>query len=306
MILERQEFQKGMGKNLFFATKEDEEAYRTFEALYEKNKAKPQKEETPKKIHLVWVGPNPYPEQSLSYLKSWQGFHPTWPINLWSDREREELPSFVTVRLITKELLEPYHDLYEQMTCLGAKSDLLRVSILKKEGGLYADHDIECRGAFDTLCERYPFFTSLLFAQKDHLLDRSILVKNSLLGARASHPTLERILQEIKSRFDPKVPLSTDRTLKQSFFSFHKAILEEAKKESFDGIILPPSYFLMEGKKFGLFAREDIARSWHPDERAKIAYLELRLEKVKKRLCIAVALSAFLLLALFLSLFLWI
>lgn len=291
-----------MGKKLFFQTEEDRLNFSLFEDLFQKSSLQNLGAPIPKIIHLIWLGSKEYPKQSRSYLEKWHHFHPDWQIKLWSDRIQKPLYPFITPCGVTPLILHAYQDLYEKTVCLGGKSDILRLLLLQKEGGLYADHDVECRKPFDSLHTKYPFYTSLLFPEKGHFLNRSILVKNSLIGSIANHPLLEKALEAMAKKLDPSIPLSTERTLSQSFLPFHETVVESAKTKTLQGVVLPAGYFLSQSKRLGVYAREDIAKTWHPDESSKIAYLERRLTKITKRLHFFMILCSFFLTLLFLLL----
>ena len=83
----------------------------------------------PKKIHQVWLGGD-LPDKYKRLTESWIKYHPDWEYKLWTDSDAAEL------ELINREA-------FDSMKNLGMKSDLLRVEILNKFGGLYVDVDFD-------------------------------------------------------------------------------------------------------------------------------------------------------------------
>jgi len=86
----------------------------------------------PKIIHQIWVGTRPLPEKFQRYMKTWAllNDHQGYRTTLWTDQLLEqEFPS-------------------EWRLVRGQKcpivSDVMRMCILQKYGGIYADTDFEC------------------------------------------------------------------------------------------------------------------------------------------------------------------
>ncbi|MGI9264523.1 MAG: glycosyltransferase family 32 protein, partial [Gammaproteobacteria bacterium] len=133
----------------------------------------------PKIIHQIWLG-SPVPKKLRRYSDSWRKHHPDWEFRIWTDREVEQF-EFET------------RDLFESAECWGQKSDLLRVEILNRMGGVYVDFDYLSYKPIDQLVERYDFFTTLKYIFTAYLgwpavWPAPIVACNSLMGARAGHP----------------------------------------------------------------------------------------------------------------------
>lgn len=85
----------------------------------------------PKKIHQVWVGPKPCPNEFLSSIKQ---LMPDYEYRLWTN---DDLPNTKFVR----ECLR-----FKKYALL---SDYMRMKILASEGGFYLDTDVEVLKRFD-------------------------------------------------------------------------------------------------------------------------------------------------------------
>jgi hypothetical protein len=163
-----------------------------FERLYEANRKLPPLDVAtiPRIIHQIWLG-SPLPQQLRKYSDSWRARHPDWEFKLWTDREVDAF-DFGT------------RDLYDASTCWGQKSDLLRVELLDRFGGVYVDLDYECYRPIDDLVARYDFFGTLkniftAYLGWPAIWRTPIVVCNSLIGARPSHPIMRAYLDRVRS-----------------------------------------------------------------------------------------------------------
>lgn len=163
-----------------------------FATLYEANRHAPRLDEPPipRIIHQIWLG-SPLPRQLRKYSDSWRARHPDWEFRLWTDREVDEL-DFGT------------RDLYDESTCWGQKSDLLRVELIDRFGGVYVDLDYQCFRPIDALVGRHEFFGTLKNIFTAHLgwpaiWRTPIVVCNSLFGARPAHPIMRAYLDKVRS-----------------------------------------------------------------------------------------------------------
>lgn len=231
-----------------------------FEALYQATRDAPRLDSPtiPRVIHQIWLGsPLPRPLRKLS--DSWRAQHPDWEIRLWTDREVDEL-DFGT------------RDLYDEATCWGQKSDLLRAELIDCFGGVYVDLDYECFRPIDDLALRFDFFGTLKNIFTAYLgwpaIWRSpIVVCNSLFGARPGHPVMRGYLDRVRSiwhrRADfelqkdelPRMAIAAmggfDKAAQikdtgvRTFIPFGDVVTEHVLNEQTDDreILLPPLFF---------------------------------------------------------------
>lgn len=94
----------------------------------------------PKVLHRIWVGPNPIPDEHEAFWRSWQKHHPGWAAQTWLDDDIAakfgDNPAIEAARLLPPEKR------------WAAISDIARLLILERFGGLYVDTDFECVRSF--------------------------------------------------------------------------------------------------------------------------------------------------------------
>lgn len=107
----------------------------------------------PKKIHYIWLGKNPLPKMVKKCMKSWAKHCPDYEIVRW-DESNLDLDS----NQFCKEAYECKKYAFA--------SDVLRFQILKEQGGIYLDVDVELYKPLDDLLEAKSFTGQ---EQGDHL-----------------------------------------------------------------------------------------------------------------------------------------
>ena len=171
----------------------------------------------PKKIHQIWLG-GPLPEKYKKFQQSWIENHPDWEYKLWTDKDIEEL-NLINIKY------------YKNGKNLGEKSDIARLEILYRFGGLYIDTDFECLRPFDILhhcCEFYAGCDAI----------NTFVVYNGLIGSKPNHPILKRSIENI--------PTSThhrETMFKTGPHFLTGCILQELMSCDQPWIIFPTTYF---------------------------------------------------------------
>ncbi len=152
-----------------------------FRDIYRKNNLNVLKPKTqaiiPLKIHQIWIGPKPLPEKFKWMIKSWQEKHPNWEYKLWTN---EDLKYF---KLINQEA-------FDKAQNWGAKSDIFRLEILKKFGGVYVDIDFECLKSLDILHHTYKFYCGVIIGDD--------VLANGIMGCISEHPIINEYISRIK------------------------------------------------------------------------------------------------------------
>jgi hypothetical protein len=140
----------------------------------------------PNTIHQIWVGPDPLPDELAPYVKSWKKHHPKWEHILWTEKNLPENP-------VRPEVLQRLRSPVE-------RSDILRLEILYRYGGVYVDTDLECRRPLDDVIGDAPFVATCFKPER---------VTNTFVASEPNHPLLERALRELQPReiygFDKEV-----------------------------------------------------------------------------------------------------
>ena len=101
----------------------------------------------PKIIHYCWFGRGPMPELALRCIDSWHKYMPDYEYKLWNEDNFD-----VNSTPYTKEAYEAKKYAFV--------SDIVRLQVLKKYGGIYFDVDFEVYKPFDNLlhCDAFAGF----------------------------------------------------------------------------------------------------------------------------------------------------
>lgn len=143
----------------------------------------------PRIIHQIWLG-SQVPEELRSWMSSWQSV-PGWKYMLWTDKEVAEFHLH-------------NRDLYEVAENYAEKSDILRLEILSKFGGLYVDTDCECLRPeiFEELHTCYDFYIG--FEPLEHgSVGRFNMFQtcNAVIGSIPHHPLVKELITNLKANF---------------------------------------------------------------------------------------------------------
>lgn len=134
----------------------------------------------PKILHFIWLGPLPMPNT----ISTWYEEHREWKINIWTDDNIKDL-----------ELIN--HDIFKQAgRKYNKKSDILRLELLYKFGGVYVDADIL------NLCSITPLISDSHFFISQ---EKRGLLSNSVIGSVAKNPIIMDLILNIKETYDPEI-----------------------------------------------------------------------------------------------------
>lgn len=143
----------------------------------------------PRIVHQIWLG-GPVPERYREWMSSWM-LDNGWEYMLWTDENVK------TIKLHNQEL-------YDKSINYGEKADILRLEVLEKYGGVYADIDYECFNS-DVLEELHRSFDFYIgFEPIEHgFIYKFFLFKvcNALIGAKPGHPLLKDLIVNMKANF---------------------------------------------------------------------------------------------------------
>lgn len=275
------DFESLMGKELpawkYVQTREDFQNLQFFKGIYEKNISLLAKEKTdykiPKIIHFIWLGPKPFPRESVENVRTWIANHPDWKIKFWTDRNRT-LPhpemEFCLIRGFPFHKLEKF---YQRSDNFAEKSDLLRFEILYREGGIYVDHDVTCLKSFDPLHRAYDLFCGMEVPYPT-ALSSSVLPTNNILGAKAGHLLLVKCMDWLVENWDQierdypgqdrdsiitRVSHRTFRVLGEMFKNY-------GNQEGNIDIAFPSFYFNAPKLEQALYARHQYKGTWFENE----------------------------------------
>ncbi len=202
----------------------------------------------PHQMHLIWIGPRLFPEESIENVRSFRKYHPDWIMNFWTDSPDRQppIPGMVQ-RLVTKDYFLPIFDLYTRSTNYGEKSDLLRFVIMYKEGGLYFDHDATCLRSFESFADHFDYVAACERMQYHDGIDTYITPAIGLFLCKPRHPIMQKSWLLAKERWDtvPDYPphQAWKRVIYRTFDSFAKASMLLYNTGENRDIILPVAYF---------------------------------------------------------------
>lgn len=278
----------------YVQTPEDFENLRFFKEVYEKNipffGMKSTMLHVPKVIHFIWIGPRPFPRESIENVRSWIAKHPDWTIKFWTDRDRPLPDNQMQLARIQDLQFFKLFDCYKKSDNYAEKSDLLRYEILYQEGGIYADHDIRCFQSFEPLCRAFDFYCGMEMPYQTSL-SSSVLPTNNLLGSRPGHPILKRAMEWLDQewdRIDNDYPgkdkdAVINRIAHRTFLVLGESFKLLANKESNRDIVLPTFYFNAPEERLSIFARHLYKGTWFENETEFEKLVRERLMKISKK-----------------------
>lgn len=275
--LDINDFDSLMGKSTahwdHIAKAEDLHALEFAKSLYQKNNQAQFKNEGPYKIppviHFIWLGPRPFPPESVENVRSWIAMNPGWKVKFWTDRVREPPCEGMEVVLVENFSFLKLRKCYEMSQNWGEKSDLLRYEILFQEGGVYADHDASCLKPFNGMHYGYDFFCCLE-TPHEPFVGRSVTCGNGVIGSRAHHPTLTKVIDLIGMRWGPLAEKFKGRdeysqvevVMQRTYIALTDAIHETIGASGNTDIVLPAAYFFSKSGIPSIYSQHFYAGAW--------------------------------------------
>ncbi len=224
----------------------------------------------PKVIHFIWLGPQAFPPNSVENIRTWIAEHPTWKVKFWTDSPRDPPCNGMEVLHVKDFPFQLLQSCYEKTENWGEKSDILRFEILYREGGVYVDHDANCLQAFESLHHSYDFYAGL---ETPHppVMGRCITAGTGVIGARAQHPAIYRVLELINQRWKnihKKYRGSDGYSRTQRVMECTYIMLTEVLNEGLSppSIVFPAAYFFPKGGLPALYSKHFYANSWATNE----------------------------------------
>lgn len=173
----------------------------------------------PKKIHQIWLG-SELPDKYKRLTESWLKYHPDWEYKLWTDSD-------------IKDFDFPNKDIFNSISNLGMKADLLRIEILNKFGGLYADIDFECLKSFNDM-HKLSFYSGIVYGH-------NVEIAVGLIGSIPNHPILLDYLSNIDYKNGKESVLDIFNVTGPYYFT--KIFLRNINDKTKDIVAFPTIYF---------------------------------------------------------------
>jgi len=209
---------KRLGKAFF--TKQDCERYDRYLSVYEKRRPSlypmTGKEKIPKFFHFLWFSEKPPSKRVQANLASWVEHHPQWGYKIWTIKEVENLDAELSANL-------------KRASTQQQKEDLVRIYLLKREGGVVVDLAFQNLYPIDELVSKYHFFAFLEPPLAKRQFSRRLHVATSFIGAAASHPVI--LAWDEATKLEP-----------ESCLLFGKSVDSLLDSELYINIIFPPTY----------------------------------------------------------------
>lgn len=257
----------------YVAQSQDRETLAYAQKLYEKNRAAQFNQtglyKIPPVVHFIWLGPRPFPPESVENIRTWIAQNPEWKVKFWTDRDRE-LPCEGMEKVFVRDFhFSKLERCYEESENWAEKSDLLRYEILLKEGGVYVDHDANCLRPFDNMHRAYDFFCCLE-TPHEPFVGRNVTCGNGVIGSRPRHPTVEQVIDLIATRWDElgKKFRGKDEysrieiVMQRTYIALTLAMKETMDKEGNIDIVLPAAYFFSKTGISPLYSQHFYATAW--------------------------------------------
>ncbi len=256
----------------FIETHEDYDLIYFFKNLWDRNRTPPfrgKKEPLPQVIHWIWLGPRPFPKQSIKNVRSWIKHHPGWKVKFWTDRV-QKLPHPSMELCLISDLQFDYIDpFFRASDNYGEKSNLLRYEILYREGGLYVDHDVQCMRPFHFLHDSFDLYCALKPLQRP-VLSSSVVVNNNLIGCAPRHPILKKTMENVRAKWEKVHRLYPGRdrdsiiykVMHSSFVPFHDALKAAPLDAPQTYIALPAAYFNLIDPRHAPYANHLSEMTW--------------------------------------------
>ncbi len=294
---EESEFDILMGKETkhwdFVAQESDILFLSSAKEVFEKHKAVQFTQEGPYKIppviHFIWLGPKPFPPQSVDNVRTWIARNPGWRVKFWTDRKREVPCAGMEIIDVADFSFRSLEKCYRESENWGEKSDILRYEILLQEGGVYADHDANCLRSFDGMHRGYDFYCGLE-APHEAFVDRNITCGNGVIGSRPGHPTVAKVIELIAARFDALKEKFRGRdayskieiVMQRTYIALTHALLDTINRDGNVDIVLPAAYFFAKSGIPSLYSKHFYATAWDDFRQRKSEEMRMNEKMVNK------------------------
>ena len=170
----------------------------------------------PKKIHYIWLGGNSKSKLTEVCINSWKRNLEDFEIIEWNENNID-IESLCSQNMFLKRCYE--------LKLWAFVSDYLRLWILKEEGGIYLDTDVEVLKSFDDLLNNKVFMG---YELEDY-------ISTAVIGAEKNNSLIKRLL-----KFYDEEIWTVDFINNPIIFKY----LEKKEPDSFaDCIIYPQDYF---------------------------------------------------------------
>ena len=150
----------------------------------------------PKILHFVWIGEKSLAQKNRDWLASWVRFNPDYRVILWASHPaiHEGAVEKLEVRALPPLINDwAFHNIEKWITgraTIAAQSDIVRLELVARMGGVYLDTDVECLAPIGDLLRGVRLFYADEF---------DAAPGNYCFGAVPNHPALWTTVRELTS-----------------------------------------------------------------------------------------------------------
>ena len=143
----------------------------------------------PKRLSQTWKS-SVLPDAASVLVRGWQHRHPDWEFRLYDDQAAREVMCSVAPDKIA---------LYDALPFGVMRADLFRYAVIWRDGGVYADIDMECLRAIDDLLEGHSCLLAIearLGSTRTRELGyaKAFQIANCIFAAKPRHPFIRAAL----------------------------------------------------------------------------------------------------------------
>lgn len=184
----------------------------------------------PKIIHQIWIGPKPAP---IACMDTWRLKNPDFEYIFWNEAEFEN-----------QKIIFEAKEKIDMIGEYSGKTDIMRIEILSRFGGIFIDADSICIEPIGPLFDDLSLYNSIGvsgFATFENESSRKGLIANGNLAVSQKHPILRDMLDWIISPASNQ-PIKTLKAWASVGPVLLTRFLETGKYPNFK--VLPSYYFL--------------------------------------------------------------
>ncbi len=141
----------------------------------------------PKILHQIWLGKGEMPLNQRRWRRRFAEMNPHWEMRLWTDVGGDNLPP-----ILNRNAWDACTNIGGTPGCV-MRSDILRLELLARFGGVYLDTDVKPIRPLDEMCP--PEVRAWTACEQ---LD---IVSNAAMGFPANHPAMWHAVAMIEESF---------------------------------------------------------------------------------------------------------
>jgi inositol phosphorylceramide mannosyltransferase catalytic subunit len=139
----------------------------------------------PKVFHQIWIGPATIPGEFLDFRDQWMKLNPDWAFCVWNDKS---IDSWILASDEGNGAPFRNRRIYEQLTVMAQKIDLLAVEIPYAYGGVYLDCDFEPARSLGGILNGVEAFAAW---------ENDYIIAGGFMGCSQGHPVFRDFIDGI-------------------------------------------------------------------------------------------------------------